>query len=79
MHDLIIQSNLLSGGIENRNISMFSSESQIHIQDLIKISQDAELSKLLNAKPQASSDDNLISALIHPGENEIVDKLVTFL
>jgi hypothetical protein len=27
MHELIIQSNLLSGGIENRNIHLFSAES----------------------------------------------------
>jgi DNA-binding transcriptional regulator GbsR (MarR family) len=27
MHELIIQSNLLSGGIENRNIHLFSTES----------------------------------------------------
>jgi hypothetical protein len=38
MHDLIIQSNLLSGGIENRHIHLFSAESQEQIEDLIKIS-----------------------------------------
>lgn len=31
MHELIIQSNLLSGGIENRSIHLFSAESQTHI------------------------------------------------
>jgi hypothetical protein len=31
MHELIIQSNLLSGGIENRSIRLFSAESQTHI------------------------------------------------
>jgi hypothetical protein len=28
MHDLIVQSNLLSGGIENRFLSLFSDEAQ---------------------------------------------------
>ena len=31
MHELIIQSNLLSGGIENRSIRLFSAESQTQI------------------------------------------------
>lgn len=47
MQDLIIQSNLLSGGIENRFITLFSPEAQTQLQDLIKISQDKKLLDLL--------------------------------
>jgi len=43
MQDLIIQSNLLSGGIENRFITLFSDEGQTQLQELIKISQDKKL------------------------------------
>lgn len=57
MHDLIIQSNLLSGGIENRHIHLFSAESQEQIEDLIKISQDNTLLELLKAKTGANEED----------------------
>ncbi len=57
MHDLIIQSNLLSGGIENRNIHLFSDESQAQIQDLIKISQDNSLLELMKVKNGANEED----------------------
>jgi hypothetical protein len=40
MQDLIIQSNLLSGGIENRYITLFSSEALAQLEDLIKVSED---------------------------------------
>ena len=43
MQDLIISSNLLSGGIENRFITLFSNEVQQTLQDLIKISNDEKL------------------------------------
>ena len=79
MHDLIIQSNLLSGGIENRNIHLFSEDSQAQIEDLIKISQDNSLLELMKVKTGANDDDKLISALIHSGENQMVDKLVGYL
>lgn len=38
MQELIVQSNLLSGGIENRFLSLFSQDSQSQLNDLIKIS-----------------------------------------
>ena len=47
MQELIIQSNLLSGGIENRFINLFSSESQTLLSELIKISNDKTLLNLL--------------------------------
>jgi hypothetical protein len=40
MQDLIIQSNLLSGGIENRYVSLFSEEALATLEDLIKVSED---------------------------------------
>ena len=40
MQELIISSNLLSGGIENRFVVLFSNEVQQTLQDLIKVSHD---------------------------------------
>ena len=38
MQDLIIQSNLLSGGIESRFLNLLSQDAQLQLQDLVKIS-----------------------------------------
>ena len=43
MQDLIVQSNLLSGGIENRFLTLFSNDTQTQLNELIKISQDKKL------------------------------------
>jgi hypothetical protein len=40
MQDLIVQSNLLSGGIENRFLTLFSQDAQTQLNELIKISHD---------------------------------------
>lgn len=79
MQDLIIQSTLLSGGIENRFISLFSQDGLSQLSDLIKISEDKKLQELISLKASLSEDDNLISAVIHAGENAHVDKLITYL
>lgn len=80
MQDLIIQSNLLSGGIENRFITLFSNEAQVQLQDLIKISQDKKLLQLLNEHvPKETDEDKLITAIIHSGENPHVDRLIGYL
>lgn len=79
MQDLIIQSNLLSGGIENRYISLFSQDGLDSLHDLIQISNDHKLLQLVSQKPSQTEDDKLISSVIHKGENVIVDKLIAYL
>ena len=59
MQDLIIQSNLLSGGIENRFLNLFSSEAQEQLRDIIKISEDKKMLELLNSKEKQNDDDDL--------------------
>jgi hypothetical protein len=59
MQDLIIQSNLLSGGIENRFLSLFSSEAQEQLRDMIKISDDKKMLELINSKEKETDDDLL--------------------
>ena len=65
MQDLIIQSTLLSGGIENRFISLFSQEGLSQLHDLIKISEDKKLLDLISHQASQTEDDKLISAVIH--------------
>jgi len=79
IQDLIIQSNLLSGGIENRYITLFSSEALGHLEDLIKVSEDKKLLEMLKAKPMESSEDILVESILHPGKNTIIDKVLGYL
>lgn len=65
MHDLIIQSNLLSGGIENRFLHQFSQEAQNELKDIIKISQDKRILSMLSETQKENEDDKLVSAIIH--------------
>jgi hypothetical protein len=65
--------------MENRFINLFSAEAQSQIEDLIKISQDNELLGLLKSSEKINEDDKLIQALIHQGQNEIVDRLIGYL
>jgi len=78
MQDLIIQSNLLSGGIENRFITLFSNDTQATLMDLIKISHDTKLQQMLVEKPKDFEDDLLLSSLIHAGKDNKVDKIVEY-
>ena len=79
MQDLIIQSNLLSGGIENRFITLFSQDGLSQLHDLIKISEDKKLLELISHSPAQTEDDKLIQAVIHQGENPHVDRLIAYL
>lgn len=79
MQDLIIQSNLLSGGIENRFVTLFSSNTQKQLQDLIKISNDKQLQKLLNASQAESEEDHLLVSLIQEGKDERIDRVIKYL
>lgn len=79
MQDLIVQSNLLSGGIENRFLHLFSQEAQEQLNELIKISQDKKLLQMLKEDPRATEQDQLLTAIVHKGTSEIVDKVIQHL
>jgi hypothetical protein len=79
MQDLIVQSNLLSGGIENRFLTLFSSEAQSQLQDLIRISNDTALQKLLSGKPSTTDQDKLCMSIIYEGRDINVDRVISYL
>ncbi|CDW73494.1 UNKNOWN [Stylonychia lemnae] len=79
MQDLIVQSNLLSGGIENRFLTLFSQDSQTQLNELIKISHDQKLQRLLKEPATVQEDDNIVQSIINKGKNESVDRLITYL
>jgi len=60
-------------------VSLFSQEGLTQLSDLIKISEDKKLQELVSLKPSQTEDDKLISAVIHSGESDHVDRLITYL
>jgi hypothetical protein len=70
---------LLSGGIENRFISLFSAESLSQLDDLTKISQDQKLLQLMKQKPDQNEEDKLVESIIHQGQNPVVDTVIGYL
>lgn len=79
MHDMIIQSNLLSGGIENRFLTLFSEEAQQQLEDLVKISEDKKLLEMMKSGGKLNEEDELLDSIINAGKNELVDKLIGYL
>mmetsp|Transcript_44297 Transcript_44297/g.32302 ORF Transcript_44297/g.32302 Transcript_44297/m.32302 type:complete len:140 (+) Transcript_44297:1681-2100(+) len=79
MQDLIVQSNLLSGGIEQRFIGSFSAETQATIGDLLKVSGDEKLLGMLRQQVATLEEDNLLTAIVHEGKNPTVDTTIKYL
>lgn len=83
MQDLIVQSNLLSGGIENRFLTLFSQETQTTLNQLIQISHDKKLQSLLHPNAtvdgKLQEDDKVVNAIIYKGQNPQVDRLIGYL
>ena len=79
MHDMIIQSNLLSGGIENRFLTLFSEEAQQQLEELVKISEDKKLLEMMKSGGKLDEEDELLDSIINAGKNEMVDKLIGYL
>ena len=69
----------MSGGIENRFLSLFSDEAQQQLQDLVKISQDSKLLEMMKSGSKLNEEDELLESIIHSGKNELVDRLIGYL
>lgn len=73
---MLMTSRLLSGGIENRHMNLFSQKTKEVITDILTISNDFTLLELLTVKDQLNEDDEILTAVIHPGKNEFLDYLI---
>ncbi|CDW82480.1 hect e3 ubiquitin [Stylonychia lemnae] len=81
-YDLIIQSDLLSGGLQAKYLNLFSVDTQAQITELINVIQDKRL-KSFNTERSNSSfeteDEKLVSSTIYKGKNDNVDRLIAYL
>jgi hypothetical protein len=64
---MIIQSNLLSGGIENRFLSLFSQETQEKICEMANISEDKKIVEMMKKRESNNEEDKLLESIIHSG------------
>ena len=76
MHDLILQSKLLSGGIENRFVRIFSPENISEMQDLLFIIRDNKLRDYLATDVQPDDQDRLLASIIFEGRDENTDRVI---
>ena len=79
MARLLMSSRLLSGGIENRHMNLFSQKTKDTMSDILTISNDFTLLELLTVQNTQNEYDNVLSAVIQNGKNEFVDYLIEVL
>lgn len=80
--DLILKSKLLSGGMEDRYLSLFNTKALEKIEILNELSRDDKMATLVKQVSQsavATDEDQILLAAIEPSKNEWVDKLVQVL
>ena len=75
MHKLLLHSKLVSGGIENRFINLFSKDTLHVLKDIVEITKDSKISEFIE-KGHGDHDDELISNIIYSGTDSRVDKLI---
>ena len=79
MARLLMSSRLLSGGIENRHMNLFTQKTKDTMSDVLHISNDFTLLELLTVKDTTTEDDEILAAIIHPKKNEFVEYLIEVL
>jgi len=79
MARLLMSSKLLSGGIENRHMNLFTQKTKDTMSDVLHISNDFTLLELLTIKDTNTEDDDILAAIVHPKKNEFVEYLIEVL
>ena len=80
MNRKILDSKLLSGGIENRFLSMLSKDTVNSLRDLCEITNDQTIKSYLNGENiEELDEDTIYYAVIHQGKDENVDRVIDLL
>ena len=74
MHENLSKSKLLSGGIKDRFLSIFTKKTSKTISNLAKVTGDDKLIEYLS-EPIKSDEDQMYESIIYSGKDELVDKL----
>ena len=70
MERMLMDSKLLSGGLESRYMHTFSAETKQKVLEILEISQDRGLSELVNiTKETETQEDTLFNEVLYEGKN----------
>lgn len=82
MERLILDSKLLSGGIENRYLNRFDQTARDQLKSVLEVSGDYTMHELLEIPAedeQGEAEDERLLSILEPKKNDFVDKLCTLL
>ena len=78
MHKNLSKSKLLSGGVKNRFLSIFTKKTSKTIGNLATVTGDDKLTEYLSPTTK-SDEDQMYESIIYSGKDELVDKLLDLL
>ena len=74
MHENLSKSKLLSGGVKDRFLSIFTKKTSKTISNLATVTGDDKLIEYLSPSTK-SDEDQVYESIIYSGKDEMVDKL----
>jgi hypothetical protein len=75
----ILNSKLLSGGIENRFLTILSKDAVSSLRDLSEVTMDKVIKECLTSKSAELDEDQIYESIIHEGKDENVDRVIDLL
>ena len=79
MNQKILDSKLLSGGIESRYLHTLSKDTVTSLRDLCEITGDRTIKDQLESPPDELDEDQVYSAIIHADKDPNVDRVINIL
>jgi hypothetical protein len=77
MTRLLMESKILSGGIENRFLSTFAQETKDKLKPVLEISGSTKILEMLESKDATlNKEDQLLVEVLKPGTSELTDLLL---
>lgn len=79
MNKKILDSKLLSGGIENRFLPILSKDTVSSLRDLCEITADKTIKQYLQSEPKELDEDQVFMSIIHQGKDINIDRVIDLL
>jgi len=75
----ILDSKLLSGGIENRFLPILSNDAINLLSDMCEITTDNTFKQYLQSEPKELDEDQVLMSIIHQGKDKDIDRIIDLL
>ena len=79
MNKKILDSKLLSGGIENRFLPILSKDTVNSLRDLCEITADKTIKQYLQSEPKELDEDQVFMSIIYQGKDKNIDRVIDLL